>query len=261
VIAIDVPPASSRLAIEGVRVQFGGLRALDDVSLNVAQGQIVSLIGPNGAGKTTLFNVVSGFIQPQAGRVTLDGTSLAAKGVVQRSRLGIARTFQRMELFDELTVLDNLLVTRELDAPFRGLRGMMRGPARPVQVVEDAEEALDELAILHLRDSLAGSLSTGQRRLVELGRILMVDASLLLLDEPSSGLDRLETRRFNETIRRLHSRRPQQSILLVEHDMTVALELADYVYVIDFGQMLTDGSPAAIRADERVHAAYLGREA
>lgn len=253
--------ATPALEAEGlVKIYAGGTRALDGLRLVIPQGSFFGLIGPNGAGKTTLFNVVSGFLDPTEGTALLNGLDLGGKDVVARSKLGIMRTFQRMELFDELTVLDNLIVSRELARPLEGLRGMLSGPRRSTVDREDAEELLLELGILDLADSLTSSLSTGQRRLVELGRVLMVDAELVLLDEPSSGLDRIETAKFNELIRRLHVRRPSESILLVEHDMTVALQLADYVYVLDFGQLLAEGTPEAIRADERVHAAYLGRE-
>lgn len=252
--------AIPRLAVRGVTVDFGGLRALDNVSLGLGPGQIVSLIGPNGAGKTTLFNVISGFQMPSTGDVELDGRPLGTLSAVERARRGMQRTFQRIELFDELTALENLLVTRELSRRRSLLAGILTGPGADRGAVSDAQEVLAYLGLLDLADLPAAELSTGQRRLLELGRVLVTEASLVLLDEPSSGLDRVETARFNEIVLGVRAANPDAAVLLVEHDMSVALGIADYVYVLDFGQLIAQGTPSEIRRDERVRVAYLGRE-
>ena len=251
------PRDAGRLALEDITVTFGGLRALDDVTLWVMPGELVSLIGPNGAGKSTLLNVVSGSVR-FTGRVLLDGEDLSDEAPVVRARKGVLRTFQRMALFEELTALENLVVSRELQRPLQLLRGVTQGRgARPADVA-DADEILAMLAVHAYRDIPVERLSTGVRRLVELGRVLMGQPTLLLLDEPSSGLDRVETARFNETVRDLRRSLPDTSILLVEHDMSVALELADHVYVLDFGSLSAEGDPQSVRENERVQAAYLG---
>jgi len=252
--------ATARLEVHGLSVAFGGLRALDAVDLHVAPGRIVSLIGPNGAGKTTLFNVISGFQKPTSGRVLFDGQPLDGRSAVDRARLGIRRTFQRMELFDELNVIENVLVTKELAGRHSLLTGLFRGVHASPGLMSDAEEVLAYLGLLHLAQAPVGALSTGQRRLLELGRVLISDASLVLLDEPSSGLDRSETERFNEIVLGIRRSNPDCSVLLVEHDMTVALGIADDVYVLNFGKMIASGNPAEIRQDEMVRAAYLGGE-
>jgi branched-chain amino acid transport system ATP-binding protein len=261
--AVAVADRSSdgaRLVTDGITVDFGGLRALDQVSLVVQSGEIVSLIGPNGAGKTTLFNAISGFVTPTTGAVVFEGVDISGQSPTERARRGIVRTFQRMELFEELSVLENLIVSRELERPLRLLRGAWQGRGADHADRADAEERLAFLGLYQHRHRQVSSLPSGLRRLVELGRVLMVDATMILLDEPSSGLDHTETERFNEIILDLRNDRPEVAILLVEHDMTVALTLADHVYVLDFGQLLCHGQPDEIRADPRVRAAYLGEE-
>lgn len=254
------PVEGARLRAEQVTVTFGGLTAVDQVDLHVGPGELVSLIGSNGAGKTSFFNAVSGLV-PSRGRILLDGEDVGRLGTAARSRRGIVRTFQRMELLDDLSVVENLLVTRELRRPLRLGRGFLEGVDVDEGDLADAEEVLAVTGLLDVADELAGDLSTGLRRLTELARVLMVDARLILLDEPSSGLDHVETQRFKQVVRQLVDHDPSLAVLLVEHDMSVALDIADYVYVLDFGQLIAEGTPAAIRADERVRAAYLGKEA
>lgn len=251
--------AHSRLALEQVTVRFGGLVAVDDVSLSVMPGEVVSLIGPNGAGKTTLLGTVSGTVRAK-GLVSLDGRPISSLTPVLRSRSGILRTFQRMALFEELTALENLVVSRELQRPVRLARGFLQRPRMDTRDRDDAEEVLALLGIYPDAHRRVELLSTGVRRLVELGRILMGSPRLILLDEPSSGLDRSETGRFKETIRSLCLTLPDVSILLVEHDMSVAFDLASHVYVLDFGKLIAEGTPDEIRDDEQVRAVYLGTE-
>lgn len=246
------------LLVQDVSVRFGGLVALDGVSLRVERGQVVSLIGPNGAGKTTLFNVISGFLAPNAGRVFLDGEDVSSRSSVERARRGVVRTFQRMQLFEDLTVLENLVVSRELERPMRLIRGVVERHRFDAGDRVDAEEVAAVLGLSGYLGTKVTDMPTGLRRLVELGRGLMVDARLLLLDEPSSGLDPAETARFNEVIRGVQATAAGESVLLVEHDMSVALGLADWVYVLDFGRLIAEGTPDQIREHPGVQAAYLG---
>lgn len=252
-------PGDARLVVEDVSVRFGGVRALDRVGLCVRPGEVVSLVGPNGAGKTTLFNVISGFRRPDAGRVSLDGEDVTDLGPVRRAGLGMVRSFQRMELFEELSVLDNILVSRELRGPLRLWRGVLERTPPTAAALADAEEILGCLGLLPAAEAAVGALSTGMRRLVELGRILMSEAEIVLLDEPSSGLDRNETARFVEIVADFVARHPRRAVLLVEHDMSVAMTLARYIYVLDFGRLIAEGPPESVTRDERVRAAYLGK--
>lgn len=251
-------PSGSCLVVEGVSVSFGGLVAVDEVSLAIRTGQITSLIGPNGAGKTTLFNVISGFLRPARGRVLLDGEDVTPLSPAQRGRLGVVRTFQHMELFEQLTVLDNLLAARELRQRTPLLSGLFRGRGQPDGSTADAEELLHLVGLERLADRPVVDLPMGMRRLVELARALMVDARVLLLDEPSSGLDLTETRHFTRVVGNVRARNPRLSVLLVEHDMDVAFGLAEYVYVLGSGRLIAQGDPDAVRRDRRVRHAYLG---
>ena len=235
--------AGRALRAERVTVAFGGNRALDDASLSAEPGQVTGLIGPNGAGKSTLFDVICGLRRPLEGRVLIDGRDVTRQGPARRSRHGLARTFQRLELFGRLTVRENLLVAAEL------------GPQRrhAPRVVADIIETL------HLSD-IAGQpsdeLPTGMARLVEVGRALAARPRLLLLDEPAAGQDESETGRFGDLLRTLAAE--GLTVLLVEHDMGLVMEVCDEVYVLDLGKVIASGPPATIRADETVLAAYLG---
>ena len=251
----------SRLEVDAISVRFGGLQALRDLSLRVQPGEIVSLLGPNGAGKTTLFNVITGRVAPTEGTVRFDDVSVDQSSPVDRARLGIGRTFQRMELFDDLTAVENVVVAKELTDPPRLVRGCFQGRSLPPGLESDAMETLVYLGLGPYARVTARNLSTGQRRLLELARALIADPRLLLLDEPSSGLDRSESDRFTEIIQDHLAARPDTAVLLVEHDMRVALGLADYVYVLDFGVLIASGDPDAIRQDDVVRAAYLGKDA
>lgn len=252
-----------RLLVDDVSVRFGGVQALGGVTLSVAPGEIVSLIGPNGAGKTTLFNAVSGLVQPHRGSVLLDGAPIDGASPVERARRGVGRTFQRMQLFEELSVLDNLVVAQEfrLHRRLEVARGLLSRVSTASGHVADAEEMLTFLGIADVAYLPVSEVSTGVRRLVELGRVLLVPGRLTLLDEPSSGLDRAETGRFVDIVRQVRVADPQRSVLIVEHDMAVALELADRVYVLDFGSIIAAGDPRTVRADPAVQRAYLGSEA
>jgi branched-chain amino acid transport system ATP-binding protein len=252
------PP--SLLEVEHITVTFGGVRALDDASLRVNTGEIVGLIGPNGAGKTTFFNCVSGVLKPDTGRVVFDGHDLGDLPPHRRSRLGLARTFQNLQLFSGLTALENLMVA--VDA--RSSRGMLadafRTPLARLEERKAEERARALLHFLHLSDradTLAGDLPVGLQRRLDLGRALVGRPRMLLLDEPAAGLDTRETAELAELLLRVRDRF-NVTMLLVDHDMALVMRVCDHIYVLDFGEMLTQGPPAQIRQDETVIRAYLG---
>ena len=231
------------LQVSGVTVAFGGNRALDGVGLSAEPGQVTGLIGPNGAGKSTLFDVVSGLRRPSSGRVFLDGRDVTRSGPAGRSRHGLARTFQRLELFGRLSVRDNLLVAAEL------------GPERRRAAVL-VDEILTGLGLTAIADSSPDSLPTGVGRLVEVGRALAMRPKVLLLDEPAAGQDGEETERFAALLRALAE--DGTAVVLVEHDMGLVMGVCDQVYVLDLGKVIAVGPPELIRHDETVLAAYLG---
>jgi ABC-type branched-subunit amino acid transport system ATPase component/branched-subunit amino acid ABC-type transport system permease component len=244
-----------------LRVAFGGLVAVDGASVEVPTGRITGLIGPNGAGKTTVFNACSGLNRPSRGRVSIDGRAVTHQGPAGRARRGLGRTFQQMELFDSLTVAENVALGAEArQAGPNALRHFVSSPRTKRRVSATAQDALRQCGLLDVAHRTAGSLSTGQRRLVELARCLAGPFHILLLDEPSSGLDRVETARFGEILQRAVAERGV-GILLVEHDMALVTDVCDYIYVLDFGRPIFQGSPAEVMSSPVVRAAYLGAEA
>jgi ABC-type branched-subunit amino acid transport system ATPase component/branched-subunit amino acid ABC-type transport system permease component len=249
------------LEVEGLTVRFGGHTAVSDLTVAAPVGRVTGLIGPNGAGKTTTFNACSGFIRTGSGRVRWKGRDVSGKGPAARARMGLGRSFQRMELYESMTVAENVALGYE--AALAGANVGSQMFALPGQRREAQRRAMDALAltaIAHLADRIVHELSTGERRLVELARGLAGPAELLLLDEPSSGLDRLESRAFGQVITSAMSERPM-GVFLVEHDMSVVMGICDYVYVLDFGELIYEGTPDAIRTSEVVQAAYLGTDA
>ncbi len=250
------------LRVRDLTVRFGGIVALDGVSLDLNRGEILGLIGPNGAGKTTLFNCISGVIPPDHGSIYFDNHSLTFAPPHARARLGVARTFQNLQLWGSMTVEENLIVP--MDA--LGRRNTF-SDALSLPFSAYAERASQERAraILHVLDldryarTPAGDLPAGIQRRVEIARALAMRPGLLLLDEPAAGLDARETAHLAELLHAVR-RRFQVSMLLVDHDMSLVMRVCDYVYVLDFGRMLAKGQPAAIRNDPKVVAAYLGEE-
>ncbi|MGX6511788.1 ABC transporter ATP-binding protein [Rhodococcus sp. SJ-2] len=233
----------SQLEVENVTVAFGGRRALDGVGLRAEPGHVTGLIGPNGAGKSTLFDVISGLRKPVNGSVALGGREITRLGPARRARLGMSRTFQRLELFGRLSVRDNLLVAAEM------------GPDRKMaSTVVDG--LLDRLDLRSIAGTTADALSTGMGRLVEVGRALAAKPSVLLLDEPAAGQDREETERFSALLRTVAD--DGVAVLLVEHDMELVMEVCDTVHVLDLGKIISVGTPDEVRSDERVITAYLG---
>jgi branched-chain amino acid transport system ATP-binding protein len=241
------------LALDGVTVRFGANQALTDVDLAVPAGEVVGLIGPNGAGKTTLFNVVTGLQRPARGRVHLDGVDISRLSTHHRARRGIGRTFQRLELFGDLTVRDNVRVGGEIRNRWRFL-GLGGGR---VDVDGEAERLLELLGLRAVADMEAGEVATGTARLVELARALIAGPRLVLLDEPASGQTEPETEAFAVLLRQLVDDEGV-TVLLVEHDMTLVMGVCDHVYVLDFGRVIAHGTPDEVQADDRVLAAYLG---
>jgi branched-chain amino acid transport system ATP-binding protein len=239
--------------------RFGGILALDRVSLTVDAGEAVGLVGPNGAGKTTLFNCLLGLLRPDSGSVAFKGTDLTRLPIHRRARLGIGRTFQRVELFAEMTVRQHLLVAERTRRGDGGLLSdlLNRGRPRPEEQAR-AEAVIDLLALAAEADLPVEALSLGHARLVELGRALMTEPELLLLDEPSSGLDRVESLALAgilDTVRRERA----TAILLVEHDLEMVQRVAARLYVLDFGSVLASGPVGDVLADHRVRRAYLGQ--
>lgn len=236
------------LAVEHVGVRFGGLLALDDVDLEVEAGRVTGLIGPNGAGKTTLFNIICGLQPPTRGAVTFEGRDITRVPPNRRAHLGIGRTFQRLEIFGSLSVRDNVMVAAE------ARRQWSRQWLNPTRV---ADEVLERVGVLDMADEPAGALPTGTARLVELARALAGAPRLLLLDEPSSGLDESESKALGDLLRSL-VRDDGLGILLVEHDMPLVMTVCEWIFVLDLGTIVAQGAPEAIQHNERVREAYLG---
>lgn len=232
------------LRAEDITVSFGGIRALTGVDIDIASAYVTGLIGPNGAGKTTLFNVVTGLQKPSQGRVILDGTDVTRKSPAYRARHGLARTFQRLEVFGSLTVLDNVLVAVEN----RHLHGTA---AR-----EEAERLLARVGIAELAGTQADVLPTGLARLLELARALACEPKVLLLDEPFSGLNAGESSGLGDLLRDLA--REGLAVLLVEHDMEMVMSLCETIYVLSFGSIIAAGRPEEVKDDPQVQDAYLG---
>jgi branched-chain amino acid transport system ATP-binding protein len=235
------------LDVRAVDVRFGGVHALQDVDVDVEPGMVTGLIGPNGAGKTTLFNVISGLQPPTAGELRFEERDITNVRAFRRSRLGIGRTFQRLEVFGSLTVRDNLRVAAEIRYSWNV------DDQDPDKI---ADEILKRVRLTHVAEERADSLPTGLMRIVELGRALAVRPHLLLLDEPSSGLSEAETDLLAELLEELAGE--GLAILLVEHDVELVMRVCKRIYVLDFGRIIAVGTPDEIKANSAVQAAYLG---
>jgi ABC-type branched-subunit amino acid transport system ATPase component/branched-subunit amino acid ABC-type transport system permease component len=252
------PPLREGLVVRDLAVQFGGVRAVDDVTLSAPAGVITGLIGPNGAGKTTTFNACSGLTRPTAGQILLHGADVSHKSAAHRARMGLGRTFQRTELFNSLTVRQNVAMGREAALAGRNPLAQIFGSRRAGRLVAAVtDDALALTGTTGLAELQVGLLPIGQRRLVELARVLAGPFDLLLLDEPSSGLDARETEAFGRVLQTVVRERGC-GVLLVEHDMTLVRDICDDIYVLDFGSLIFEGTPVEMHESDVVRSAYLG---
>ena len=234
-----------------VVVSFGGNLAVDKISFDVHAQTVTGLIGPNGAGKTTLFNVITGLLAPNAGHVFLDGRDITKLAPHKRAQRGLARTFQRLELFTSLTVRDNIRVAGEIRNHW--------GLGDNMDAAVEAERIIDLVGLHEVADREVSEIPTGQARVVEVGRALMTKPRVLLLDEPASGQTERETQVFGSLLRRLVDE--GLTVCLVEHDMSLVMQVCDQIHVMDYGRMIAYGPPAEIRNDQAVIDAYLGAPA
>ena len=248
------------LEVKNLGISFGGLRAVDSFNLNIEKGQLYGLIGPNGAGKTTVFNLLTGVYKPNEGIVTLDGKNITGRKTIEINKAGIARTFQNIRLFKDLTVLDNVKAGLHNHFHYSTIEGILRLPRfRKVERAMD-DRAMELLKVFDLdgqADYLASNLPYGKQRKLEIARALATEPKLLLLDEPAAGMNPNETQELMKTIRFVRDEF-DMTILLIEHDMKLVAGICEELTVLNFGQVLTQGKTADVLNDQRVITAYLG---
>lgn len=248
------------ITIDGVSKSFGGIRAVQSCSFNVEKGSVTGLIGPNGAGKTTLFSIVAGFVEPTEGRILLDGADITRLKPHERFHKGLVRTFQIPQEFSRMTVRENLMIVppaqsgENIFAAWFGRRTVEREDRA---IRDKVDEVLDFLEITHVADEQAGNLSGGQKKLLELGRTMMIDAKVVLLDEPGAGVNRTLLGKITDAVQRLNQERGY-TFCIIEHDMDLIAKLCDPIVVMAQGSVLTRGSMAQVKADQQVREAYLG---
>ena len=270
------------LRVEHVTMQFGGVVAVNDMSLEVNQGEIVALIGPNGAGKTTAFNCITGVYEPTNGRVSFLGKPMVEnhpQGKMKKlyagehaggfphvisptpdhiTKLGIARTFQNIRLFSALSVFDNVLIAKHMRAKHNWFTSTFRiSHSEEKRMREEATALLEEQKLLHLKDEVAGSLPYGIQRRLEIARALATEPKLLLLDEPAAGMNPQETQELTDFIREIREKY-QLTVFMIEHHMDLVMQISDRIYVLDFGKLIASGTPAEVQSNQRVIDAYLG---
>jgi branched-chain amino acid transport system ATP-binding protein len=247
------------LEAKGLTVTYGGLNANDEIDLHCETGKLVGLIGPNGAGKTTFIDAITGFTPITRGAVTFDGVDLGGMRPDARAKLGLVRTFQSLELFEDLTVLDNLLVAADRPKWYSFLSDIIIPSRGRAAALEQIEVALNAMDLGDLADKHPSDLSHGQRKLVGVARALAATPKLLLLDEPAAGLDTAESQLLGNHLRDFLDR--GITVFLIDHDMGLVLNVCDYIYVLDFGQIIAEGTPSDIRKNPAVIQAYLGESA
>lgn len=256
--AVPVTARDGELAVNGVTVRFGGVTALDKISISAPVGRITGLIGPNGAGKTTLFNSCSGLVRPKTGQVVFRGADVTTAGTGARGRHGLGRTFQIMQLYSSMSVRENVAMGREgRYAGYNPLSHLVSSRSAKDEIRRSTEQAIDICGLRELADAPVASLSTGQQRLVDLARCLAGGYDLLLLDEPSSGLDQAETTELGDAVRRVVAEHGV-GVLLVEHDLSLVVALCEHIYVLDFGRLVMEGTPDEVMSSGVVRAVYLG---
>jgi branched-chain amino acid transport system ATP-binding protein len=253
-----------KLHVDDVSLSFGGIKALQHVSFKVNEGSIFAVIGPNGAGKTSLINSVNGFYHPQSGRILFDGQDIMDVPRYERAKLGIARTFQNIALYTNATVLGNLMAARHIHMKTSNMLtgAIFRGAAEreEIQHRRFVEDIIDFLEMEHIRKSLVGTLSYGLRKRVELGRALALEPTLLLLDEPMAGMNVEEKEDMARFILDIQERQ-KTTIMLIEHDIGLVMDICEHIVVLDFGVKIGEGTPEEIGKNETVIQAYLGQEA
>ncbi|AHI28118.1 high-affinity branched-chain amino acid ABC transporter ATP-binding protein LivG [Marinobacter similis] len=248
------------LEVKNLSMRFGGLLAVDQVSLDVQEREIVSIIGPNGAGKTTVFNCMSGFYQPTGGQILFEGQEVQGKPDYKISRLGMVRTFQHVRLFNQMTVVENLLVAQHRHLNTNLVAGLLKTPnyrEREQKSLDRAAYWLDRVGLMHLANREAGNLAYGQQRRLEIARCMVTEPKLLMLDEPAAGLNPAETKDLNQLIVSLKEDYCV-SVVLIEHDMSLVMDISDRINVINQGRPLASGTPEEIRENDDVIKAYLG---
>lgn len=250
------------LELTRMRKEFGGVVAVNDISFGVVRGEVFAVIGPNGAGKTTLFNLISGALSPTSGEVRFKNEVITGLPPYQIAARGLARTFQSVQTFDNMTVLENVMVARDTRSRYGFLQAALHLPQSVREEAESRRDAMLRLEAVRLAERAndsAGSLSFGQQRVLEAARALALDPELLLLDEPGAGLTRAELEELDGLIKELRAK--GITVLLVEHNMELVMGIADRVMVMDYGQKIAEGTPLQVQQNERVIAAYLGAEA
>jgi len=253
----------TKLYVQNISLSFGGIKALQSVEFTVKVGEILAVIGPNGAGKTSLINSINGFYRPQQGAIIYESQNISDLPPFKRAQLGISRTFQNIALYTNMTALDNMMAARHIHMKSNMLTGaLFYGAARKeeIQHRQRVEEIIDFLEMQRIRKEIVGNLSYGLRKRVELGRALALEPTMLLLDEPMAGMNVEEKEDMARFILDIHERQ-DMTIMLIEHDMGLVMDISHRIVALDFGKKIAEGTPDEIRQDEKVVKAYLGQEA